>query len=86
MHACAVSGGIVSCWGDNGQGQLGTNDVTMHTPQPLSLTGVSEVATSLNGTCVRQGVTVTCWGSANVLGDGTTGTSARLAPGAPVKL
>ncbi len=69
-HTCAVTGGLVKCWGLNGVGQLGdgTNaDRTVPTTVP-GLTNVTAVAAGAFHTCalsVPAGATsggVSCWG------------------------
>jgi alpha-tubulin suppressor-like RCC1 family protein len=66
-HTCAWQmGGIVVCWGDNGQGQLGDGTMTMQT-EPVAVAGGLDSVTDLTAgaahTCaVRGGDTVFCWG------------------------
>ena len=79
-HTCAIlDDGSVSCWGYNGQGQLGDGTTTNRTTptQTLSLgTGRTAVAISSGGenTCaILDDGTVSCWGwnGNGQLGDGT---------------
>ena len=77
-HACALrSGGSISCWGDNEDGQLGDSQPAQsHTP--LEVEGISDavsVSTGLFHTCiVRQSGSISCWGlnSIGQLGNGRT--------------
>lgn len=83
-HACAlIKDGKVTCWGANGQGQLG-DGTTIHRSQAvpvIGLTGaVTELATGAEHTCtVSNHDTVHCWGNneAGQLGNGTTGQSSQ---------
>lgn len=77
-HACALhSGGSISCWGDNEDGQLG-NSQTAQSHMPLEVEGISDavsVSTGLFHTCVvRQSGSISCWGlnSIGQLGNGRT--------------
>ena len=64
-HGCAVvGGGGGMCWGDNGDGQLGTGSagspqdaVTIGVPAPIDA-----IATGVNHTCVLRDGVVMCWG------------------------
>jgi alpha-tubulin suppressor-like RCC1 family protein len=76
-HTCAVLGDrTVKCWGDNREGQLG-DGTTTSTQHPVTVTGLSGVATVSVGhehTCaVLEDGTARCWGkNANgQLGDNT---------------
>ena len=73
QHTCALTGGEVSCWGNNSLGQLGntTNNGT-NTPNPTptpvaGLTGVTAIAAGDFHTCAVAAGTVSCWGN-NSLG------------------
>lgn len=70
VHACLARAGLVYCWGDNADGQLGTGDkVRRETPALVpGSEGVVQVATGGQHTCwlTRAGV-VSCFGS-NALG------------------
>jgi len=77
-HACAVTtSGLVYCWGENAQGQLGDGS-TVDRPQPTLVPGVLDataVAAGAAHTCALTAAgEVWCWGANQVgqLGDGTT--------------
>ena len=65
-HTCAVLGtSEVSCWGDNGYGQLGSSLATPADGPVLvpGLTGVTQVSAGGYHTCARTGTgDVLCWG------------------------
>lgn len=77
-HTCALADtGVVSCWGANEKGQLGTGDVNPR-PSPAPVVGleggVSSIGATENGTCaIKQDSTVWCWGANDFaqLGQGT---------------
>ncbi len=77
-HACALStGGAVSCWGNNQQGQLGDGTQTQHpspSPIPTLATGVTQVTAGGFHTCALVNGGVKCWGfnSFGQIGNGTT--------------
>lgn len=78
-HTCALtSDGVVRCWGDNAQGQLGTGDITPSlTPVTVTALGTDTVDISAGDshTCaVSSAGGVTCWGNNLIgqLGDGTS--------------
>jgi alpha-tubulin suppressor-like RCC1 family protein len=87
QNACAVlSGGTVTCWGDNSNGQLGSGG-TMSSSIPVPVTGLTNAtAVTIGGTlgsgihvCALQSSgTVSCWGS-NYSGELGTGTAAGQA-------
>ena len=74
---CAVlSGGTVSCWGDNNQGKLGigSNVLFVGSPAPVSgLTGAVDVSPGYRHTCAHTNTGgVWCWGDEAIgeLGNG----------------
>jgi len=74
---CAVvTGGAVSCWGQNSFGQLGDGTTTSSlAPVAVSgLTGATSITAGNAHTCVIVSGTIRCWGfnSFGQLGDGTT--------------
>jgi alpha-tubulin suppressor-like RCC1 family protein len=83
-HVCAVVvGGCVSCWGSNGDGELGRGSQGRpESPGAVpGLEGVEELALGADHACARTrasagtgGGTIWCWGSnaQGQLGDGTT--------------
>jgi len=76
-HTCATrANGTISCWGDNGSGQLGDGTI-MDRYVPTAVMGIGNVFATVAGefhSCalIADG-TVLCWGSNNAgqLGDGT---------------
>ena len=75
--ACGVEiGGVVSCWGDNGDGQLGDGSRTPHFA-PVAVAGLppalAVVAGSAHACALSTGGGVACWGDNawGQLGDGT---------------
>jgi cysteine-rich repeat protein len=78
-HSCAlVSGGAVLCWGENGDGQLGTGSTAdMRTPAPVTGlgSGVASVLCGERHTCaLLSSGGLMCWGdnSYGQVGDRTT--------------
>jgi alpha-tubulin suppressor-like RCC1 family protein len=90
-HTCAISStGGVSCWGNNGSGQLG-NGTTTSSATPVQVSGLtSGVKTVVTGAAISCAITdagaLKCWGSNTFgkLGDGS-GVS-RLVPTSPTGL
>jgi hypothetical protein len=67
LHACAVTAdGRVSCWGYDGNGELGTDVVGGSSSSPIVVPGVSSalaVAAGRQYSCALvQGGSVYCWG------------------------
>ena len=87
FHTCAIlDDGSVSCWGYNGNGQLGDGTTTQRTtPTQTSSLGTDRTAVAISAgyahTCaILDDGSVSCWGYNNYgqLGDGTT--TDRLTP------
>jgi alpha-tubulin suppressor-like RCC1 family protein len=74
-HTCAVDGtGAVSCWGGNGDWELGNAGGSTNVPTPVTVPMAVEVACGPFHTCARTAASeVWCWGyNANgQLGNGT---------------
>jgi alpha-tubulin suppressor-like RCC1 family protein len=80
---CALkTAGTVSCWGYNGNGQLGTGDrQSQRTPADTGLSGIAQISAGWDHTCaVTNGGGVKCWGQGKhgEIGDGAK--SDRLVP------
>ena len=62
----ATAAGSVTCWGDNGEGQVGngtTSDKTSPGVPVSGLTGVAAISSMYNHTCViTSDAHVQCWG------------------------
>ena len=69
-HSCALhQNGTISCWGDNGWGQLGngTNENSALPVQVSSITDATAISLGLSFSCaVRENGTVACWGSSHL--------------------
>jgi alpha-tubulin suppressor-like RCC1 family protein len=66
-HTCAISSArTVSCWGYNGEGELGPGAPSItHVAQPVALSGAGPVDALTAGerhVCARAGTSVWCWG------------------------
>ena len=79
-HSCAaLASGVVRCWGDNRDGQLGDGSSRANSSAPTSVTGISdatEVRAGAHHTCALLSTgAVRCWGRNDhgQLGDGTAG-------------
>ncbi len=80
-HACvALSSGHISCWGENGSGQLGDGS-TVNSDIPVEVRGIGdavEVSTGGEDSCAAlSSGHVECWGNnwSGQFGDGPSGTS-----------
>lgn len=80
-HACAIQNGVVKCWGQNGQGQIGNGSpITATSPATVLNIEPGDAPRSLTAgyfhTCVVKGSTgaLYCWGSGQQgeLGNGGT--------------
>ena len=79
-HSCAaLASGVVRCWGDNRDGQLGDGSSRANSSAPTSVTGISDatdVRAGAHHTCALLSTgAVRCWGRNDhgQLGDGTAG-------------
>jgi cysteine-rich repeat protein len=69
-HSCALRAtGVVSCWGDDLNGQMGDNDMDPADPlAPVDVTGlppgVTQVTAGQDHACALAGGEVYCWGEA----------------------
>lgn len=85
-HSCALNDGVVSCWGDNTYGQLGTGSYDPSaSPKPVVglPAGVEALSLGDHHSCaLTNGGEVWCWGRDDVeqLGRGTAG-GTTFAPG-----
>ena len=83
-HACAAASGIVYCWGDNVDGQLGDGTIVDHlTPTPVAgINGVTGVAVGEAHSCaLTDAGAVWCWGAGT---GGETGSGDFSASRVPV--
>ena len=87
-HACAVSGGAMTCWGDDGDGQLGAaaGDAGAAARPPVTVTGgpwVAPAAGSTHTCALAADGGVWCWGgNAN----GQLGSGDRVSRAEPRKV
>ncbi len=74
-HTCAIVGGAVQCWGDNGTGQLGDGTtVSRGAPITVIASGATAIAAGRFHTCAIVDGAVECWGDnrGGQIGDNTT--------------
>jgi hypothetical protein len=87
-HTCALKSGNVWCWGYDGQGQLGNDDVFINIARPImvkksngtDLANIAHISNGYRHTCALTTTgEVWCWGlnDAGQLGDGTILTRPR---------
>ena len=79
-HSCAVvRSGALLCWGDNGEGQIGTGKVggTVSKPVRVIEAGVTAVAAGGANTCAVVSGALRCWGSNR---EGQVGTGVASLP------
>lgn len=82
-HACAIrNGGTVSCWGENGSGQLGdgTTDDASNAVQAAGLASVDALGLGNTHSCALAGGDVWCWGAGADGRLGTGGIADELTP------
>jgi alpha-tubulin suppressor-like RCC1 family protein len=67
-HTCArYDDGNAKCWGNNGNGRLGSAGGDTSTPRAVGLTGIAQISAGGSHTCaVRTDTTLWCWGSNSV--------------------
>lgn len=67
LHTCALHGDLISCWGENSRGQLGTSAAgpfKREVPQPGGRPWASLLPTGREGQCASPGgAEVWCWGA-----------------------
>ena len=89
-HTCALlEGGTAKCWGDNEERELGDGTNSIHSPAPVTVSGLSDaIAISAGGffSCaLLEGGTAKCWGR-NLFGEIGNGTSGYAAQPVPVQV
>jgi hypothetical protein len=92
-HNCAITaGGGVHCWGSNGSGQLGINNVITSQFAAVAVSGISSGTTSITAgdahSCAVVSGGARCWGSnaRGQIGDGVNTVTPRFAPSAVTTL
>ena len=77
-HSCALhQTGTISCWGNNWHGQLGNETDTESSSAPVEVVGIKDAtaitASGYHSCVVREGGTISCWGTnrSGQLGNGT---------------
>ncbi len=88
LTACGIhGGGVLSCWGDNTNGQVGIGNQTTPQLSPVPVqapagTVWTQVATSDHTCAITNASLLFCWGihATGALGDGTTGQPPVTAP------
>ncbi len=91
-HSCmSTLMGQLFCWGDNGFGQLGIDNVMVPTstvPQNITIPPIGQLVAGMHHTCALTGSDVMCWGRNDLgqVGDGTgadtfTPTTVTFPPG-----
>jgi alpha-tubulin suppressor-like RCC1 family protein len=64
-HACEVAGGVLSCWGSDGDGQLATPARGAGTQLPVTVAGTwrAPAAGTRHSCAIDSGGAVSCWGA-----------------------
>lgn len=83
-HACALTGGTLSCWGANSVGQLGDGTTERARFAPVKVKGLDSVLEVVGGgghTCaLSEDESIWCWGNSTF---GQTGHGLRTAASTP---
>jgi hypothetical protein len=85
-HACVLSSGKVSCWGQNVAGNLGIGNANLNfQPYPVSvMTGlglpatVDAIGSGFDYSCARAGGSVWCWGTNGEQNIGNPGVTSSI--------